>query len=334
MKGRMFETHGGRSVPYAFLFSLVLIVLPLFLSSYGVNLLTEVLIWSIFALSLNLLNGYLGLPSFGHAAFWGLGAYSVGILTIKLGIGIKGVHGLLLLLLSGVLTATIVGAIFGLLIVRLPADIFLMVTLALSQMLWGVAWRWRSLTGGDDGLSGIPRPDLGLPWTINDPRTFYLLTVIFFMGCAFLMYRIVKSPFGNVLVGIRENEARMRALGYNSWGYKYCTYILAALFGGVAGSLFALFNGFAAPSELSWFMSGTVMIMIMVGGLRHFCGPIVGVMVVLGLKYGLGRYTEHWPLVMGIIFVITVMYAREGISGYFARLMRKGRMREKYDGST
>jgi branched-chain amino acid transport system permease protein len=198
-----------------------------------------------------------------------------------------------------------------------------MITLALGQMLWGIAQRWRSVTGSDEGLAGIPRPDFGLPWSMGDATNFYFLILIFFLIAVFLLYRIVKSPFGNVLVGIRENEARMRALGYNTWMYKYCAYVLAAAFGGLAGVLFAFYNGFAATSELHWFTSGTVMIMAMVGGPYHFYGPIIGVFLVLGLKYVLGSYTEHWSLVMGAIFVFTVMYARQGLAGYVSSLMER-----------
>lgn len=307
---------------FYFLFGCTLIFLPLFLSSYGMSLLSEILIYGIFALSLNLLLGYTGLPSFGHAAFFGVGAYIIGLLSTKVILG-GGLFNFLLVASFAILGSLVVSMVFGALVVRSSGATFLMLTLALAQVLWAIAFSWRTLTKGDDGISGIARPDLGLPFSLNKTMNFYYFVVIFFILSYIILRKIVKSPFGNALVGIRENELRMSALGYNTWVYKYIAYIIAGVFGGLAGVLHTYFNRYVNPHVLSIDLSGTAMFMVIIGSRNIFFGPVIGVAVVLLLTYLIGSLTEYWPFFLGMGFVLSIMYARKGISVYLLNCIMK-----------
>lgn len=287
-----------------------LALVPVFLPAYAVNLLTSVLIFGLLAMSLDLLLGYTGLVSLGHAAFFGVAGYTAGILAVRNGISFW------LAAPIGVIAAGAVAMVFGLIALRTSGAYFLMVTMALGQMLYAAAWRWRSLTGGDDGLPGIPRPDLGWGLSFWDNTYFYYFVLAFFTISAYLLFRLVKSPFGSVLVGIRENETRMQSLGYNTWLYKYLAYVVAGVFAGVAGVLYAYYNGFVSPGHLSWTLSGAVMLMVIIGGAGTLWGPAVGAAVVVLLEDLVSSYTERWPMVMGAIFIVCVLYARQGIAGY------------------
>lgn len=307
---------------FYFLFGCVLIFMPLFISSYGISLMSEILIYGIFVLSLNLLMGYTGLPSFGHAAFFGVGAYTVGLLSTKI-IPELGLLNFLLVASLAILGSLVVSMIFGILVVRSSGATFLMLTLALAQVIWAIAFSWRSLTKGDDGIAGIVRPDLGLPFSLNKTMNFYYFILLFFILSYIILQKIVKSPFGNALVGIRENELRMRALGYNTLVLKYIAYIIAGVFGGLAGVLYTYFNRYVNPHVLSIDLSGTAMFMVIIGSRNIFFGPIIGAAVVLLLTYLIGSLTEYWPFFLGMGFVLSIMYARKGISVYILNYIIK-----------
>ncbi len=179
------------------------------------------------------------------------------------------------------------------------------------------------MTGGDDGLPGISRPDLGLPWSMTDSTNFYFLVLIVFLLCFFLMRRVVNSPFGHTLIGIHENEPRMKALGYNTFSYKYVCYIIAGFFGGVAGVLYAYFNGFVSPVELSIGSSGEVMLMVILGGPGTIFGPALGAGVILLMKHFVSIYTEYWLWVIGLAFILTILYLPRGIGGYMLQFWRR-----------
>lgn len=296
----------------------ILLVSPQFLPSYYVILLTEILIYAIFALSLNMLLGYTGLLSLGHAAFWGAGGYTVALLTVR-----AGFDSFWLCITAALLVSAIIGLVFGFLALRTTGIYFIMITLALAQMLWALVWRWNSLTGGDDGLPGIVRPDLGLPWSLGDTSNYYYFVFIFFVVAVFIIYRITRSPFGRTLVGIRENEARMQALGYNTWRYKYLCFVLAAVFGGLAGALKVYQDGFISPAYFSVTVSAIVLLMAMLGGSRYFLGPVLGAGVVWIIRSMVSSYTEYWNLVLGILVVAVVMLAPQGIAGYLAQLRQR-----------
>jgi branched-chain amino acid transport system permease protein len=221
----------------------------------------------------------------------------------------------------------------GLLVLRSSGPYFLMITLAFGQMLYALAWRWRSLTGGDDGLAGIPRPEIWLPVSMSDYHNFYYLVLIFFGLSFYALSKFIRSPLGRSIIGVRESESRMQALGYNTWALKYLAYIVAAAFAGLAGVLFVYFNGFISPEDLSWSLSGMIMLMVIIGGAGTLIGPVIGAGVIFILQNFISAYTERWPLFIGIIFVICVMYARNGIAGYLLKLEVKRRRCNESPGS-
>ncbi|PYN42317.1 MAG: branched-chain amino acid ABC transporter permease [Candidatus Rokuibacteriota bacterium] len=223
---------------------LALLVAPPFVSSFLLALLTQAVIYAVLAMSLDIILGYTGLASLGHAAYLGLGAYSVGILATRHGAGFW------VTLAVGILLATVVAAIFGLVALRATGVYFLMITLALGMVVWGLAHRWVSMTQGDNGISSVPRPDLGLPWSFTQGISFYYLAAAGFLIALLLLQTIVRSPFGHTLVGIRESESRMRALGYHVWLHKYIGFVIAGGVGGFAGVLWAYYNGFVSPADL------------------------------------------------------------------------------------
>lgn len=300
----------------------ILLLLPFIINSYGLSLLTQVLIFGLLAMSLDILIGYTGLVSFHHATFFGVGAYTAGILVCH------GYQNFWLALSSGVSVSVLLAVLLGLLVLRSGGPYFLMITLAFGQMVFAVAWRWRSLTGGDDGLPGIPRPELGLPVSMWNNLFFYYLVLVFFVAVFLLLWKFVRSPLGKSIVGVRESESRMQALGYNTFALKLTAYSLAAGVSGLAGVLYVYFTGFISPQELNWTMSGLVILMVIIGGAGTLVGPIVGAAVILVLQNLISSYTERWPLFMGIIFILCVMYARNGIVGYFLKLFKGGKKHE------
>ncbi len=287
----------------------VLIALPAVLSSYQLGLVTKMLIFGIFAMSLDLLLGYAGLPSLGHAAYFGVAAYTVGLLALRVA------NNFWIDFPAGLLMAAGVSALFGLFALRTRGSYFLMITLALGQVLWGIAFGWRSLTGGDDGLPSVPRPHVPLPWSLTEGVPFYYFVLIFFGLAVGALALIVSSPFGKALVGIRESERRMEVLGYDVWRYKYVAFILAGLFAGLAGNLFVYFNGFVSPSYLNILFSASALLMVILGGSGTLLGPAIGAAVIVGLENFISGYMERWVLVLGIIYVLVTLFAPNGLVG-------------------
>jgi len=315
---RPWQEQGVRFAPYI-ASGLILIVLPLIVPVYLQSMLTKVLIFAIFAMSLNLIWGYTGLISLGHAAFFGVGAYASAILIMRFGI-----ESFWISAPSGILTAGLLAAFFGVIALRVSGIYFLLVTLALGQLVYYIAIAWRPVTGGTDGVIGIPRPELGLPWFTWNATSFYFFVLLAFVICFFLLYRLVNSPFGRALQGIREDEPRMRCLGYNTWLYKYVAFIVAGMFAGVAGVLFGHFFGAVVPVHTSVITSTLVLLMVIVGGPRVIFGPAIGAAVVVLLEYFASIYTPaRWPLILGAVFVIAVMFLRGGISLYLVRFWRR-----------
>jgi len=298
----------------------IFIVTPLYINSYYVLIFTEILIYAIFALSFNMLMGYTGLFSLGQSAFFGAGGYTVALLVVR-----ADIDNFWLCLAAALAAATVLGLVFGYLALRTTGIYFIMITLALAQMLWALVWRWRSFTGGDDGLPGIGRPDFGLPWSLGDTTNYYFFILVFFVVSVFILYRITKSPFGRTLVGIRENEPRMQALGYNTWRYKYACFVIAAIFGGLAGALKVYQDGYISPTYCSMLTSALVVLMALIGGTRIFAGPILGVVVVWSIRSIVSSHTEYWTLILGVLMVVIVMFARQGILGYISQLWREVR---------
>jgi len=297
----------------------ILIFLPPFLPIYLQSLMTKVLIFAIFAMSLDVILGYTGLFSLGHAAYFGVAGYVTAILTVQYGI-----KNFWLTMPASILMATVVAAIFGIVALRVSGIYFLLVTFALGQLLFSVAIKWYSVAGGSDGLAGIPRPDLGLPWLTWGTTTFYYFVFLSFIICFFLLYKFLNSTFGHALQGIRESEPRMLSLGYNTWFLKYVAFIVAGLFAGVAGMLFTHFNGYVAPQYLGVQTSGLAMFMVIIGGVGTLSGPFIGAVVIVLVEFFAGIYFhQRWPLILGAVFVVSIMYFRAGIGGHLLGLWKK-----------
>lgn len=284
-------------------------VVPPLLPPYPLTLLNQVVIYAIFAMSVDLLLGYTGLASLGHAAYFGLAAYVVGIGTT--------LHqwSFWVCLPVGVLLAAAVGAVFGLIAIRALGVYFLMITLALGMVVWGTAFRWVSLTQGDNGISGVPRPTLATGWVLEQQRPFYYLCVTFFLLAFAILYLIVRSPFGLSLQGIRETERRMRALGYNVWLHKYLAFVISAAFAGLAGVLWAYYQGFVSPVETHLITSVEGVLMVAVGGSGTLVGPVLGAGIIVFVKNMLSLYTKRWLLILGILYITVIALAPKGIMG-------------------
>jgi len=288
--------------------AVLLIALPWVLSSYQLGLLTKMLIFAIFAMSLNLILGYAGLPSLGHAAYFGVAAYTTALLSLRVTPSFWLDFG------AGLAAAAVTAALFGLLALRAQGSYLLMITLALAQVLWGIAFGWRSLTGGDDGLPGITRPAVG-PLRLGDGMSFYYFILVVFALAVAVMGLIVGSPFGRALIGIRESARRMEVLGYNVWLHKYVAFVLAGTLAGLSGALFVYYNGFVSPAYLSIVFSAMALIMVILGGAGTLLGPAVGSAAIVFLENAISAYTERWLLILGLIYVVVTLFAPAGLLG-------------------
>lgn len=296
----------------------VLVVLPFALTSYQLGLLTKILIFALFAMSLNLILGYAGLPSLGHAAYFGIGSYTVGLLAVKV------LDNFWLDFGAGLVMATLTAALFGFLALRAQGSYLLMITLALAQVVWGIAFGWRQLTGGDDGLPGVPRPAAGLPMSLADNISFYYFTLVLTLLGTWVMWIVIRSPFGAALVGIRESERRMEVLGYNTWLYKYVAFVIAGLLAGLSGNLFVYYNGFVSPAYLSVIFSASALIMVILGGAGTLLGPALGAAVIVYLENAISAQTERWLTVLGLIYVAVTLFAPAGLMGLVRGRLRGG----------
>jgi branched-chain amino acid transport system permease protein len=286
-----------------------LAVAPPFLPAYPLTLLNQVIIYAIFAMSLDLLLGYTGLASLGHAAYFGIAAYVVAIgTTVR-------EWSFWLCLPMGILAAAAVAAVFGLIAIRALGVYFLMITLALGMVVWGLAFRWVSLTQGDNGIAGIPRPALAADISLSGSSAFYYACLVAFLLSSGLLYLIVRSPFGLSLRGIRETEQRMRALGYDVWLHKYLAFIISAAFAGFAGVLWAYYQRFVSPVEAHLITSVEAVLMVAVGGAGTLAGPVLGAGIIVFVKNMLSQYTERWLLVLGILYIVVIAVAPKGILG-------------------
>jgi branched-chain amino acid transport system permease protein len=285
----------------------LLLALPLALGgSWYVNLGSQILIASIYALSLNLLVGYGGLTSLGHAAWLGVTAYLAAWLTTAGGFGhLAGAA----LALGG---ATLLAAACGLVALRASGLGFVMITLAMGQVFWGIAYRWVSLTGGDNGLAGMTRPaPFGID--LDSPVRFYAFTALAFLACLAAFARLVSSPFGACLRGTRDQPRRMAALGHHVWLVRWIAFVQAGFGGGVAGLLYAYYHGFVSPHALSLTSSAEVLLMVIAGGSGTLAGPVVGATLVLVLKNVVSAYVERWLMLLGAAFVLLVVFVPDGI---------------------
>jgi branched-chain amino acid transport system permease protein len=289
------------------LLTMVLLAGPLLMTPYWTGLLTQIVILAMLAMSLDMLLGYTGLPSLGHAGFFGVAAYGVGILstTYQADVWTSAAGGLIV----GIALA----ALFGLIVSHVRDVYFLMITLALGMVLWGLSYRWIPMTGGDNGIAGIPRLEaqLGLPAT--GPVAFYYIALLVLAVSAVLMVLVVRSPFGLTLRGIRENEKRMSSLGYNTWLHCYLSYVLSGAFASVSGVMWAYYNGFVSPTYLDLTASSELFLMVTLGGPATLVGPLLGAGAIVLLKNVMSAYTARWLLVLGIVYIATITWAPQGI---------------------
>jgi branched-chain amino acid transport system permease protein len=270
----------------------------------------EIVIWMIFALGYNLLLGQAGLPSFGHGAFFGVGAYGFG-LALKAGAGLWGAFAL------GILGAALAGAVVAAFISHRRGIYYALLTIAFGQVFWFVAIKWHTVTGGEDGLLNITRPAL-----VASNEALHLFALAALVVVTLFLWRLARSPFGRVLGAIRQNEARAAFAGYNTWLYKWAAFAISCAVAGVAGALFALAQQSAYPNVMSLHQSGFVVMMVLVGGgLVSFWGPVLGVAFFLLARDLLGAYTETWLLWFGLIFMAMVLYRPEGIVGMWREAM-------------
>ena len=311
--------HSRRAVIAVIVTLVALAAVAPFAGSYLIILLTHALIFAILAMSVDLLLGYTGLPSLGQAAYLGIGAYLTAILATQFQFGLDGTFWIVVLL--GMLMGAATAAFFGLFAIRATGVYFLMITLALGMCVWGLAYRWNSVTGGDNGIVLPPRPKFGID--LSDDLTYFYLVFAFFVVALLALSAIVRSPFGRSLVGIRENELRMRILGYNTWLHKYIAFVIAGAFGGIAGVLWAHSHGLVSPEDVILATSVDALLMVVLGGPGTLVGGAIGASVVVFLREYLSTLVSWWQYVLGIVYVLTILYLPGGLMGLPERLRRR-----------
>jgi branched-chain amino acid transport system permease protein len=308
----------GRDVLIAVGVLALLSILPLvFPSKSFSDFVMRVSAFAIFATSLNLLVGYAGMVSFGHGLFFGLGAYSFALMMQKLGLSIP--FALALTVLVNALVAIVIGAIC----VPLKEIYFSFLTLAFQMLLYSLIIAWTSITGGDQGLTGgVPRPPF-LGVLLDDPRHLYLFCCTMLVVSLFIMWHLVRSPFGYTLRMIRDNPRRASFLGIQVWRVRVLAFVVAGIFGGIGGVLISLFVSSAYPDFAYWTVSGEAVFMIMLGGISVFFGPLVGAALLLTLNDFITKITEHYSLVLGIVILVFALGLRKGLLGFLVQAWRK-----------
>lgn len=300
---------------------LLLLTLPSYADLSIVSLFTKIFIYGLLVMSLDLLVGYTGLLAFGHAAFFGIAAYTIAILGKY-----YDVTSFWLAAPAGVMMAVFAACIFGLIALRVSGIYFLLITLAMGQLVYGIVHTsvgpLGAMTGGSDGLGGVSFPEImGFSF---DAETYYYFTFVAVLISALLLYWISRSPFGYGLQGIRENEIRARALGYNTWFFQYIAFVIGGFFAGVAGALYVYYNGFISPEGVGIGASGLLWLMLIIGGSGTLWGSLLGSGVILTLQYFVSGLTpERWPLILGVCFVGVIMFYRGGILPQLTNLWKK-----------
>jgi branched-chain amino acid transport system permease protein len=295
----------------------ILLTLPLWIAnSYYVNIASQILLWAVAALALNVLVGYGGLVSLGHAALFGTAGYTAALM-------LQSGHGHLTADLAAIGFTLVVSAIFAILSLRSTGIAFLMITLALGQILWGIAYRWVSLTQGDNGVNVTTRPRLfGIGLASAD--AFYYVVLVVFALAVISMAIFVRSPFGASLRGTRDQARRMNALGYNVWLIRFLAFLFSGFWTGIAGLLFVYYNQFISPQVMALQTSAEILLMVISGGTATLLGPIAGAAIVVVMKNVASAYIERWNLVLGVIFVLIISFMPDGLIPGTARIWRSG----------
>lgn len=301
--------------------ALALVLLPLALgiglfgSRLWLNFGAEVAIWSIFAVSLNLLVGFGGMVSFGHAAYFGLGAYGAGLAALRLG------FGLVPAALFGAALAAAFALLFGALCVRRSKVYFAMLTLAFSQLVWAVAFRWNDLTGGDQGINGLPTPQFDGLFGWTNQRWFFWVCLALLCVVLYVLQRLARSPFGTVLSAARLNAERVQFLGISVPAVQLTAFVIAGALAGLAGALFAFHTRGLFPDYLYWTKGAEALNMVVLGGMNHLLGPVVGAATLLFINQEATAFTEYWSAVMGIMLGALILFAPSGLTGGLERLL-------------
>ncbi len=298
----------------AALFAALLVCLPSFAGDFYINLASQILIAAIFALSLNLLVGFGGMASLGHASFLGVAAYISALLTSRYGFS----HGpAAIVAIAG---TTAMAAVFGVIALRASGLGFLMITLALSQVLWGLAYRMSNVTNGDNGIAGLTRP-MPLGISLDSAASFYWFALVVTAVAFLMMTTFVSSSFGSSLKGVRDQPRRMAALGFNPWMIRWITFIYAGFWGGVAGLLYVYYNKYIHPTSLSTTSSAEALLGVIAGGSGTLTGPAIGAALVLLLKNYASAYVERWNMLLGLVFLIIVLVMPTGIVPGLSKLL-------------
>jgi branched-chain amino acid transport system permease protein len=314
MKNASVATLAGR-IPWTLVVFVAALSIPWVGSRYDTFLATQIAISALFAVSLNLLLGTTGLVSFGHVAYFGIGSYICGILMKTYAMPFS------VALPAAALGSAFGALIFGFFCVRLTKIYFAMLTLAFSQIIWAICFKWNEVTGGDQGLPNVPYPDLD--WMSQIPllgdlritEQFYVLTLVIVIVSLAAIQRIIASPFGLMLTTIRENPERAASIGLNVRGYELAAFVVAGGFAGIAGALFGIFNRGVFADFVYWPKSAEVMIMTILGGIDYFWGPVVGAATLVLLNQEITSYTEYWPFVLGTILLVLLFVFPGGIAG-------------------
>jgi branched-chain amino acid transport system permease protein len=284
---------------------ITLLILPLLIPKFYIYIIAIIMVTSLLAMSLNLVVGHGGLFQFHHAAFYGVGAYALALMLTKTSLPVWAGF------ITGPIVAALVGLIIGWFCVRLTRLYFGMLQISLGSLIWAIVFRWYSLTGGDDGIHGIPMP----PFLDSLHHSYYFILVLLAI-CLILQYLIIKSPFGATLQAIRDNPERCEAVGINVRRHQLFAIVIATFFAGIAGVLFVVLERSVFPDLMFWVFSLEIFIMCLLGGWFTFTGPIVGAAIIVSLRTFVGIYTEYWTLILGIILILLIFFLPDGIMGY------------------
>lgn len=280
------------------------VILPLVVGEFWVHVAVEILILGLFAVSFNMIFGYMGQLSFGHAAYYGVGAYATGMLMVKASIPLP------ICLVASMIAAGICAVIFGYFCVRLTGIYFAILTLAFGQLMYYIIFQWYSFTGGDDGLQGVVPPDF-----LFGATNYYYFTLCIVSAALIAMFYISRSPFGYTMRAIRDNADRTRFIGINVRRYMLINFVVAAMFAGLAGGLLGPFNRSIAPDLCNWHQSGIPVFMTVIGGPLGFLGPMIGSIIYTFLMAFVTGFTEYWPMVIGFIIILVVLFMPGGVLG-------------------
>jgi branched-chain amino acid transport system permease protein len=292
---------------------ILLFICPLFAPRFFVYILALIYVTSLLAMSLNMVVGYGGMFQFHHAVFYGVGAYAVALMLTKTSLPMW------IGFIVGPIAAAITGLIIGWFCVRLTRLYFGMLQISLGSLIWAIVYRWYSFTGGDDGIHGVRMPAF-----LSSLNSSYYFILIIFVICLIVMYMIIKSPFGSTLQAIRDNSQRCEAVGINVRRYQLGGIVVATFFAGVAGVLFVVLEKSVFAEMLFWVLSLEIFIMCLLGGWFTFAGPILGAAITVALRTFVGRYTEYWTLILGVMLILVIFFLPEGVMGFFQQLLKPG----------